>query len=202
MYQGLQSPLLTMLLNKHFNLSESTITNDSGRRMKILDVGPAFPETVQFFSQVCCRLYIADLFTERAELSGALPDDEPEEASFPTLESYPEDERFDICLFWDFLNHLDIPELKAFNLALQPFIHGGTTAHAFTTQNSRVATRGLSYGIEGHGRFSERERTTPSLNVHVHALSDFKDYFPCLNITRSRLLTDGRVEILMSAHGS
>lgn len=191
-----------MLLSRHFDLSELTLVNNSGGRLKILDVGPAHAETVQYFSQVRCRLYVADLFAERAEFAESLTANDPDEVSFPTLESYPQDERFDICFFWDFLNHLDIPELKAFNLALQPFIHSDTSAHAFTAQNSRVTAQNLTYGIEGQDRLSERVRPRLPGKIHTHSLADLKDYFPCLNISRSRLLTDGRVEILMSAHGS
>jgi len=172
------------------------------QRLKILDVGPARSNTVRFFNQIRCRLYFADLFAEQMQYAEIVTDDNTTENLFPTLESYPKGELFDLCFFWDFLNYLDTPKLQAFNLALQPFIHNGTKAHAFTTQNTRTAIQDLSYGIEDQDRLSEHPRDPLPLDLHNHSLADIKDHFPCLNTTRSRLLTDGRIEIFMSAHGS
>ena len=170
--------------------------------MKVLDVGPGRPETVRFFNQVRCRLYFADMFAEQIQLAENTAADAPENLSFPTLEAYPDGEQFDLCLLWDFLNYLDIPNLQAFNLALQPFIHSGTRAHAFTSQRSHLPTHELSYGIENQDHLSEGPRVHLEHELRSHSLAGIKDNFPCLNVSRSRLLTDGRIEIFMSAHGS
>ena len=48
---------------------------DVNRRLNVLEIGPALPETVEFFSRYKCRLYFVDLFNEafirdqQAELS-------------------------------------------------------------------------------------------------------------------------------------
>lgn len=202
MFNGLQSPLLSMLFSGYLDASEPMHHSNTTQRLKILDVGPACPATVRFFSQIRSRLYFADLFAEQMQTSGSAGQDDSIELSFPTLENYPDGEQFDLCFLWDFLNYLDTPALQAFNLALQPFIHSGTRAYAFTTQSSRQPMPELLYGIEDQEHLCENLRSQLDLKLHTHSLSDLKDYFPCLNITRSRLLTDGRIEIFMSAHGN
>ena len=43
---------------------------DMGRRLTILDVGAALPETVEFFSRFKCRIHFIDLFSEPVALRG------------------------------------------------------------------------------------------------------------------------------------
>lgn len=179
-------------------------TDNRTRRLKILDVGPALPETVAFFSQVRSRLYIADLFEEqllRAKHSSELDsEDGPDIEVFPTLGGYPAGEQFDICLFWDFFSLLDEKKLQIFNRALQPFIHDKTRAHAFSTQNHKRPISNLSYGIDNTGTLNERVRSNTTSPTHIHSLPKLKRCLPCLHISRSRLLADGRLEILMDAN--
>ena len=184
--------------------------NTDHHRLKILDVGPALPETLKFFSQTRSRLYFADLFEEQLQLTYISLSQNSEQdseqgavnADFPTLRAYPSEERFDLCLFWDFLNYLNPERLLAFSAALQPFIHRDTRAHAFTTQSTKTPITNLSYGIESYELLSERLRKDPALELHTHSLAELKRYLPCLSVTRSRLLTDGRLEVLMDAHGA
>ncbi|MGB1141920.1 MAG: hypothetical protein ACPG1A_13545, partial [Halioglobus sp.] len=65
---------------------------DEEARLTVLNIGPALPETVAFFSGFRCRLYFADLFSE-------LPLEIPEE-----LIACPED-----FLAETFRESLDLP---------------------------------------------------------------------------------------------
>ena len=44
----------------------------------------------------------------------------------------------DVCLFWDFLNYLNRPALRAFSAALKPYVHAGTRAHGFSVLSERA----------------------------------------------------------------
>ena len=196
--QGLKSPLLPMLFDGFLNEPEVA---EQTHRLKILDVGPALPETVKFFGQFRCRLYFADLFEEQLLRTDILLNEEPDENTYATFRTYPRDEQFDICLFGDFLNFLDQKALQAFNLAIQPFIHRGTRAHAFGMQNKAKSLSNITYGIQDYDVLSERLRPDLALENYSHSLDDLKKLLPCFNIARSRLLIDGRLEILLTTHG-
>jgi len=115
---------------------------DPDRRLSILEIGQALPETIEFFSQYKCRLQFAGMYTD--------PVLEMQKGEFTEAElvdhikqsfAFPKKTRFDVCLFWDFLNYLDDKTLRAFNTAIKPHLHKSTRAHAFTVRTPLTHTR-------------------------------------------------------------
>lgn len=164
--------------------------------LTVLDVGPAVPETVAFFSRYRCRLYVADLFPEQPERQG---EGETEDEPFQTLLDYPVQVQFDLCLFWDFLNLLDMDQLKAFNVALRPFVHRGTRAHGFAAMNAAHALSINTYGVRSTDELIVRPDPGGRRATRPHPQAMLNQALTCLEVKRGTLLREGRLEVLF--HG-
>ena len=175
---------------------------DKNRRLTVFDVGPATPETVDFFSQFKCRLYFADLFAEgivRDRVKNL--DEKAMHRRFQELLAYPAHTQFDICLFWDFLNYLDQPALRAFSSALQPYIHKGTRAHGFGVFNATTQLANQQYSVQQNDTLivTQRQGQPLACHPHPHSQAEIKKLLHCFDISRGTLLPDGRLEILLHA---
>ncbi|TDJ22496.1 MAG: hypothetical protein E2O58_11430 [Gammaproteobacteria bacterium] len=157
-------------------------------RLMILDLGPAVPETVEFFGQFRCRLYFADLFSEPTDGDSATP--------FQTLLDYPVQVQFDLCLFWDFLNLLNVDELRAFNAALKPYVHRGTRAHGFAAMSATHALSIHHYGVRSTHELVVRPDPRARRAARPHPQAQLKQHLTCLEIKRGTLLREGRLEVL------
>jgi len=170
------------------------------RRLSVLEIGPALPETIEFFSQFRCRLHFAAMYTDpvlemqsgeytEADLAEHI------ERSF----GFPKDTRFDLCLFWDFLNYLDDKALRAFNTALRPYLYKSTRAHAFTVRTLNTKFANQLYGIEQAHMFSIRPRSGKQARTTPHTQAILVNLLSNFDIDQGMLLPDGRLEVLMTA---
>ena len=173
---------------------------DADRRLSVLEIGPALPETVEFFSQFKCRLHFAAMYTDpvlqmqsgdfsEADLADHL------KQSF----GFQRGTRFDLCLFWDFLNYLDDKALRAFNTAIQPYLHKTTRAHAFTVRTLDTSFSNQQYGIEQAHMFSIRPRKDMRARKFPHTQAILVNMLSSFDVDQGMLLPDGRLEVLMTA---
>lgn len=180
---------------------------DPSLPVSVLDVGGGVAETVAFFSEYRCRLQFADLFD--APALRAPPGDDVDahyDEVFETLCAFPEQTRFDICLFWDFLNYLPVPALRAFSRALRPFLHRGTVGHGFGAFKATAPAAswaapslGLVYGIQDRDRLTVRPRSGGANAAYPHSRTVLADAFGCFEIVRGTLLQEGAMELLLQA---
>lgn len=168
---------------------------DSSKGLTVFDVGPAVPETVDFFSQFKCRLFFADLLSDLS----AEKDPDDGKVDFGELLTYPTETRFDICLFWDFLNFLDVEMLRAFNLAITPYIHDETRAHCYGRFSRRSPVMNQQFGIKKIDEVVVRNSNARLPTCYPHGYADLRDIMGCFSFSRSMLLREGRLEILMYA---
>lgn len=170
------------------------------RRLSILEIGPALPETIEFFSQYKCRLQFAAMYTDpvlqmqRGECTEA-----ELVAHFTQTFGFQKGTRFDLCLFWDFLNYLDDKALRAFNTAITPYLHKTTRAHAFTVRTLDTTFPNQQYGIAEKHMFSIRPRTTSRVRTTPHTQAILVNLLSNFDIDQGMLLPDGRLEVLMTA---
>lgn len=170
---------------------------DMDSRLTVLHVGPALPETVEFFSRYRCKLFFIDLFS-------ALPIVEAEdgptlEQQFCALVDLPLETRLDICLFWDVFNFLGSDAIAAFLKALKPYLHAESAAHVFAVYNLKTDQGGQLYGIQDLDALNVRARTSILPGYAPHPQSKLKNLLDCFNFDRSVLLSDSRLELLLSA---
>lgn len=170
---------------------------DSVGGLTVFDAGPAVPETVDFFAQFKCRLIFADLLSDLP--TDEREDDGVEDVDFGKLLTYPIETRFDICLFWDFLNYLDLKMLRAFNLALTPYIHDDTRAHCFGRFSTKSLVTSQQFGIRSIDELVVRDQPANLQPCYPHGYADLRDTLGCFRFSRSKLLQEGRLEILMYA---
>lgn len=170
------------------------------RRLSVLEIGPALPETIEFFSQFKCRLHFAAMYTDPV-LQLQLGDYTEAELAEHISRSFgfPEGTRFDLCLFWDFLNYLDDKALRAFNTAIRPFLHKSTRAHAFTVRTLNTSFPNQQYGIAQAHMFNIRPRAGKQLRATPHTQAILVNLLSSFDIDQGMLLPDGRLEVLMTA---
>jgi len=173
---------------------------DPDRRFSVLEIGPALPITIDFFSQFKCRLHFAAMYTDPVlqMQSGDCTESELVEHFEQTL-GFIKGVRFDLCLFWDFLNYLDDKALRAFNTVIQPCLHRTTRAHAFTVRTLDTSFPNQQYGIDQAHMFSIRQRTGQQVRTFAHTQATLLNLLPSFDIDQGMLLPDGRLEVLMTA---
>ena len=173
---------------------------DPGRRLSVLEIGPALPETVEFFSQFKCRVHFAAMYTDpilqlhSSDYSKAELVDK-----FTNAFDFPGGTQFDLCLFWDFLNYIDDKALEAFNIAIQPFCQSTTRAHAFTVRTLDTTFPNQLYGIDRAHMFKIRPGLMQQTRRYPKTQATLVNLLPCFDIDQGMLLPDGRLEVLMSA---
>jgi hypothetical protein len=173
---------------------------DPHRRLSVLEIGPALPETIEFFSQYRCRLHFAAMYTD--PVLQMQTEDIPEAelaAHFTGTFGFPKGTRFDLCLFWDFLNYLDDRALAAFNTAIKPYLHRSTRAHAFTVRTLDTGFANQQYGIEQTHMFSIRPRAEKQPRRYPHTQAILVNLLSSFDIDQGMLLPDGRLEVLLTA---
>jgi hypothetical protein len=170
---------------------------DEGRRLNVLDVGPAVPETIEFFSRYKCRLTIGDLFADERLRDPKIVAQAFEHQLRRLLGA--QEPKIDICLFWDYLNYLDVRAMRAFGNVLFPYLHRGSRAHAFGALNTTTPLAGFRYGVGDVDRFVVRKRAEGEEGRHPHPQADFRDSLTCFEIKRGTLLAEGRLEMLLHA---
>jgi hypothetical protein len=173
---------------------------DPDRRLSVLEIGQALPETIEFFSQYKCRLQFAGMYVDPVLQIQKGESTEAELVDhFKQSFAFPKNTRFDLCLFWDFLNYLDDKALRAFNTAIKPHLHKTTRAHAFTVRTLDTSFSNQQYGIDKAHMFSIRSRTSTQATTYPHTQAILVNLLSSFDIDQGMLLPDGRLEVLMTA---
>jgi hypothetical protein len=169
-------------------------------RLNVLEAGPAVPETINFFGQMKSRIHVTNLFSESMvrEQQQELSEQEMK-LEFQKILNFKVGTMIDICLFWDFLNYLNRPALRAFASALRPYIHKGTRAHGFSVLNIETPLKNQRYGITSPEKLAVRPGKSSQLDYFPHSHEELNGSFNCFEVGRGWLLPDGRLEILLNA---
>lgn len=173
---------------------------NTDRRLSVLEIGPALPETIEFFSQYKCRLQFAAMYTDPVlQMQSGEYTEAELAAHFEQTFNFPKGTRFDICMFWDFLNYLNDKALRAFNTAIRPYLHKSTRAHGFTVRTLNTSFPNQQYGIEQAHMFSIRPRVGKQAQTTPHTQAILVNLLSHFDIDQGMLLPDGRLEVLMTA---
>lgn len=173
---------------------------DTGKKLTILDVGRAKPETLEFFSRLHCKIHVADLYSELQ--GGQLGRDTTGrtlQRQFQDLFRFEPGTLLDLVLLWDFPHYLDEKQLRAFSGALWPWLHTESRAHGFGVHSAATILLNREYGILDEQTLSVRQRTTEQLKYNPHPQSFMSEWLTSFTVTNGVLLPDGKVETLMRA---
>ncbi len=163
----------------------------------VLDLGPAHPDTVEFFSAYHCRLIFADVIGDTQLLEECTQDLQ----AWRTQLTRDTEICFDLCLFWDGLNYMDTATARSFNCAIAPLIHKQTWAHGFAVRTPRPQLESLNYGIAGNQEFRVQPSNHSQIPQHGHSSGEVAELMDEFEIQRGTLRRDGRIELLMQAYG-
>ena len=184
----------------HSNLAAATFDSlQPDKQLIVLDVGLAMAATVDFFSQFKCKLLFVDLYAEDfvTDISEDISHQELVTLFRQSL-NIPDNCTIDICLFWDFFNYLDGTLIKAFIEALQPYVGEHTRGFGLGALNSRCQLPNSCYGLMAKDTLTQCPRSDEQRPVFPHSQRDLKDYLDYFEINKSRLMSDGRVEYLIT----
>ncbi len=169
-----------------------------GERITVLNIGKATPGTGDYFSQFACKVHFKDLYSDPVmRLLESSDEDLDLKLEFSALFDFAAGSKFDVCLFWDFLNFLNAPALRAFSAALRPYIHHGTRCHGFGVHNVGTRLRNQQFSIASADGFHVRDRQEPPLRFYPHAQTELYELLGHLDIDHGILLPDGKVEFLL-----
>lgn len=189
--------LCTML---HSNLAAAMFDSlQTDKRLVVLDVGMAMAATVDFFSQFKSKLLFVDLYSE-ACVSEIIEDVSHQQlvAQFRQALAIDDNCTIDICLFWDFFNYLDGTLIKAFIEALQPYVDEHTRGFGLGALNSRCQLPNSCYGLMAEDKLTQCPRSDEQRPVYPHSQRDLNSHLDYFRINKSRLMSDGRVEYLIT----
>lgn len=163
--------------------------------LEVLDLGPALPETIAWFSGTRCRLHVADLF---ADLPLAWEQEAPDYlAEIRALLQLPARARLDVVLFWDIFNYLPAEAIAALQAVLRPCLHAGTRGHAFGVHKRTASENTCSFGILSDQALSLRPRCQPVAGYAPLSQARLQACLTDFRFERSVLLGDGRLELLL-----
>ena len=170
------------------------------QRINVLHLGPVMPETVEFFSEYRCKLYINDLFAELPLVFQ--PGDEQTVAQrVSRLLDFSDSVAFDVCLFWDLFNYLDEDGVRAVMDCLRSRLAPGARAHAFGVHNTRAARRDGRYAVVSAGEIRVRPRAPALPCYSPHPQARLKEWLDGFEVKRSVLLAESRLELFFQARG-
>lgn len=158
--------------------------------MDVLDVGSGSAGSVRFLGGFRCRVVFADLFDD---LGGGKPDVAVTSRFFETIG----DGRYDICLFWDFLNYLSVADLREFGRRLRQHLHPHSRGHAFAAFTTIANLNGMTFDLIDAGRLRVVAERGPTPYRHTNK-SIGRVLWP-LSVTRAVLLEHNRQELLLGA---
>ncbi|MEH6592069.1 MAG: hypothetical protein V7746_17535 [Halioglobus sp.] len=178
-------------------LSDLFAPFDPEQRLTVLNIGAALPETVDFFAHFRCKLFFADVFSELPIVI--------DEASETSLDEYfcqilnlPEQARVDVLLFWDVFNYLDKRSVTTLMKVLRPHLHAGSRGHGFAVHNRNSPQGDQQYGIAARDLLNVRRRTNKLPGYRPHPQSQLRELLQCFEFDRSVLLSDSRLELLLT----
>jgi hypothetical protein len=197
-YAALEKPLQTTSTQNSKLLPSLFEHIDEEQPLTVLHVGPALPETVDFFSSFRCKLHFIDLF---CDLPFVTQEDTPPDLQHQFQERLPlpSGTLFDICLFWDLFNYLNGEAIGAFLSVLRPHLQKSTLAHAFSVHNTRTRQDSHLYGIRQRDTLTCREREAKLPGFAPHNQRQLKELLHCFTLESSVLLADSRLELLLQS---
>ena len=163
---------------------------DPRRRLTVLDVGPAGAGSVRFFGSFRCHIVFADLLDDLGEGEAGMG------AAARLFEDLG-DVRYDICLFWDFLNYLSATDLREFGRGLRKHLHSGSRAHAFAAFTTVSELTGLRFELRDESRIRILSERGPTPHRHTNKVIG-RVLWP-LSVSRAVLLEHNRQELLLAA---
>ncbi len=160
---------------------------DTDTTLNILDVGPAEPQSIDFFRRFRCQLYVANLYNP------ALPAHGIEEA--PAFFESVGRVRFDVCFLWDYINYPDDDAFARFISILTDHIHENTRLYAIGAYSAELPLRAYRYAISDMDKLAIQP--AGGIVPQPRSRNDIVKAMRQCVVHRAALRRDNRLELLL-----
>jgi hypothetical protein len=173
-------------------------------RPAILDLGPAVGVNIDFWSDLGCRVHVADLHDSLHPSAPSWSEPEGDTALLPAglLPAAP---AFDLVLAWDLLNYLTPPQMRAVARGLAACTRHGTMLFALIGTLRQMPPRPLRYRIVGRDRLLYEDGPAGAPRVAEatrpcprYRQPDLERGLPLFSVATSYLLRTGVQEYLFA----
>jgi hypothetical protein len=174
-----------------------------GRKLNVLDLGPAIGGNVQRLSQFGCKLFIEDLYASRAAEGDSLDAD-----FFAQFLAPPEGTQYDLVLAWDLFNYLDRKELAHLGERLRHFCRPGALVFALVSIHKTIPAQPIRFRFldpdqdPAQDQLIYERRTSVERPGPRFAPAEFNALLRGFRVDRSFLLRHGIQEYLFIREGS
>ena len=182
----------------------------------VLDVGFGVHETVAHFGNRRCKLHFCGLpdalqspptLPPPAQKTGKLVDESERQEKlldawrdrFRSLLDFPQDTRFDLCLFWDSFNYMDDLALKAFFEVLHPFIRKETLGHGLIQLKDDKQVTNREYGIQAQDQLTMRPGHHGALASYPRPQARVAAMLKGFAVSHGVLRRDGLLEVSLKS---
>ena len=175
----------------------------AGKRLSILDLGPASGATIEFFSNYTSRIRVEDL-AQALEQSGRFRPESLRNEPIPEfnkLFSFASDACFDVILCWDLLNFLSAVELAQFATYISRFSTPDTVLYAHFFSTKATPLKPGRYRIEAVDKISFAFGSELTRSGSGFSQSQIKKLMPQFQIKASFLQRQGIREEVYSCIG-
>ena len=184
---------------KSLGLNALLDTVEDDRTFSILDLGPAFEDNVQFWSQFSCRLYIQDFYRSYQKWKAAAkPEEEWGEAALSALLPFSDETVFDIILGWDLFNYFDLKQLAVLVRRLSRWCRPGTRLFALISILPNISASPTMFRILNRGQLIHEISTPETRPSPRHQPRDIVRLMTQFNLSCSFLLRHGIQEYVFT----
>ena len=189
-HDSLNSPLLYGLLNK--------ISAD--KKHTILDISQASSDSIDFFSNYTCKLFITNSITDLHKLSPESIDTDHKwhRALVKSIGFYKKDNAgLDIIFLWGLANYLSPEKLKQLIEYLLPQCSEHTYLHTYIFNSEKMTDSPANYRIKNNNKVGIFPQTiTKEIPCPMYHLSDLKQHLSPFKLEHSVMLSSGIQEYL------
>ncbi|HEX4960971.1 MAG TPA: hypothetical protein VF173_09045 [Thermoanaerobaculia bacterium] len=169
-----------------------------GRKVQVLDLGPAVGSNVEFLSQFGCKLYIEDLYAALSSRTALGEGELSGPAFFAEFLAVPEETRFDVIFAWDLFNYLQRKELVHFAALLRRHCDRGARLFALMSILKTMPAQPYRFKIQDEQTLIYERRTAAERPSPRYVPSEITDAFKGFRVDRSFLLRHGIQEFLLA----
>ncbi len=161
----------------------------SRRELRVLDLGVGVGQTIEIVSaERPCQFFFADVGRHvRSSYDGSSP------GLLPFI--VPNDVKFDICFFWDYLNLMNDQAMRQFAAEIDGYLSERTLVHGFLAADQRLPMPYRQYKLFSNSTI-EHVNGDRFIARFPKSRQDFEHAFPQLKCENVVLFPGNRQEIL------
>jgi hypothetical protein len=170
-----------------------------GGRHLSLDLGPAVGGNVQFFAELGCKLFIADLYESLFSPNARQPES-PRAFELMLERDLPstDGQAVDVILAWDLLNYLTIDQMRLLATALGSYCHRRTQLFAMIATQKEMPARPTMFNVLDPEHMSFLPDAQWQRDAPRYTEPDLKRGMPDFEVDVSFLLRTGLQEYMLS----